>query len=101
MMKIHIDTDIVGDPDDLCALAMLLKWPGIRIVGITTVAEDKGRRAGYARYVLKLAGREAVPVKAGADVAGGYFRSEPAYPDEPEWWPEAVLPSPKPVDEGL
>jgi purine nucleosidase len=101
MMKIHVDTDIGGDPDDLCAIAMLLKWPDVQIAGITTVAEDKGRRAGYARYVLKLAGREDIPVKAGADVAGGYFRYEPDYPDELAWWPEAVPPSPNPVDEAL
>src|SRR5437764_1857355 len=101
MMKIHVDTDIGGDPDDLCAIAMLLKWPDVRIAGITTVAEDNGRRAGYARYVLKIAGREAIPVKAGADVAGGYFRYEPAYPDELAWWPEAVPPSPNPVDAAL
>ena len=27
MAKIHLDTDLGGDIDDLCALAMLLKWP--------------------------------------------------------------------------
>ncbi|MDQ6662114.1 MAG: hypothetical protein M3Z24_14260 [Chloroflexota bacterium] len=29
MTKIHLDTDIGGDMDDLCALAMLLKWPDL------------------------------------------------------------------------
>ncbi|RPI99364.1 MAG: nucleoside hydrolase, partial [Chloroflexi bacterium] len=50
-MKIHLDTDIGGDLDDLCALAMLLKWPDLDITGVTTVAEEQGRRAGYAHYV--------------------------------------------------
>jgi hypothetical protein len=26
-MKIHLDTDLGGDIDDICALAMLLRWP--------------------------------------------------------------------------
>ena len=47
MVKIHFDTDIGGDMDDLRALAMLLKWPDLDITGITTVAEAYGRRAGY------------------------------------------------------
>lgn len=29
--KIHIDTDIGGDIDDLCALAMVLAWPDVEI----------------------------------------------------------------------
>ena len=70
MQKIHLDTDLGGDTDDLCALAMLLKWPNIEITGITTVAEENGRRAGYVKYALSLAGREDLPVKAGADVSG-------------------------------
>lgn len=27
-MKVHLDTDLGSDMDDLCALAMLLRWPG-------------------------------------------------------------------------
>lgn len=27
MTLIHLDTDLGGDIDDLCALAMLLRWP--------------------------------------------------------------------------
>jgi hypothetical protein len=34
-MKVHLDTDIGGDIDDLCALAMLLGWSGVEVVGIT------------------------------------------------------------------
>lgn len=65
-MKIHLDTDIGGDMDDLCALAMLLKLPHVEITGITTVAEENGRRAGYVRHVLNLAGRTDIPVAAGS-----------------------------------
>ncbi|MCL4490148.1 MAG: nucleoside hydrolase [Chloroflexi bacterium] len=35
-MKIHLDTDLGGDIDDLCALAMVLRWPGAEITGIRT-----------------------------------------------------------------
>ena len=34
-MRVHLDTDIGGDVDDLCALAMLLGWPGVEVTGIT------------------------------------------------------------------
>src|SRR3954468_22945354 len=98
MVKVHLDTDLGGDMDDLCALAMLLKWPGVEITGITTVADDKGRRAGYTKHALSLAGREDIPVKAGADVSGGYFQYEPGYPD---YWPAHIQPSPNPLDEAL
>jgi purine nucleosidase len=101
MHKIHLDTDLGGDTDDLCALAMLLKWPNVEITGITTVAEENGRRAGYVKDVLKIAGREDLPVRAGADVSGGYYLSHPGYPDEKENWPESVPPSPNPVGEAL
>jgi hypothetical protein len=29
MPKIHFDTDVGGDIDDVCAFAMLLKWPDL------------------------------------------------------------------------
>ncbi len=32
-MRIHLDTDLGGDTDDACALAMLLGWPGVELVG--------------------------------------------------------------------
>ena len=56
---VHLDTDLGGDIDDLCALAMLLRWEQVEIAGITTVAEAGGRRAGYVRQVLELEGRQA------------------------------------------
>jgi inosine-uridine nucleoside N-ribohydrolase len=100
-MKIHLDTDIGGDIDDLCALAMVLAWPGADLVGVTTVAEENGRRAGYAAYALRLAGRDGVPVAAGADVALGRFRFRPGYPPEERYWPEPVRPHPGPLDHAL
>jgi len=66
MTKVHLDTDLGGDIDDLCALALLLRWPDVEITGITTVIDDGGQRAGYARYALAAAGRPGCPVAAGA-----------------------------------
>jgi purine nucleosidase len=102
-MKVHLDTDLGGDMDDLCALAMLLRWPGeLELTGITTVAEAKGRRAGYVRYALGLEGRNTIPVAAGADVSQGFYRyQELGYPAEDRYWPEPVPACPNPVEDAL
>jgi inosine-uridine nucleoside N-ribohydrolase len=34
-MKIHLDTDIGGDLDDVCALALLLSMREVEITGVT------------------------------------------------------------------
>ena len=60
-LKIHLDTDFGGDIDDICALAFLLKSPEAEITGITTVAENGGKRAGQVQYTLKISGRENIP----------------------------------------
>lgn len=101
MEKVHLDTDLGGDTDDLCALAMLLKWPDIQITGITTNIELDGKRAGYTKYVLKIVGRENIPVKTGADVSSGFYRGKPGLPKESDYWPEPITPSPNPIDEAL
>ncbi|MCX7670348.1 MAG: nucleoside hydrolase, partial [Anaerolineae bacterium] len=101
MMQLHLDTDLGGDIDDLCALAMVLHWPGAELIAITTNSDDGGRRAGYARYALKLAGREEVPVAAGADVALGRYRVRPGLPDETAYWPEPITPAPGPLERAL
>lgn len=101
MVRVHLDTDIGGDIDDLCALALLLRWPDLELIGVTTVAEENGRRAGYARHALRLAGRDDVPVAAGADVALGRYRTRLDYPDEAAYWPEPVQPAPGPLERAL
>lgn len=102
MIKIHLDTDLGGDIDDLCALAMLLRWQAVEIVGITTVAEAGGRRAGHVRHVLELEGRSHIPIAAGADVSQGYYRyPELGYPDEQRYWSQRIAPLPNDVDHAL
>ena len=100
--KIHLDTDLGGDIDDLCALMMLLRWEDIELTGITTVAEAYGRRAGYVRRVLELEGRNNIPIAAGADVSQGFYRyAELGYPDEERYWSKRITPSPNPVEDAI
>ena len=103
LLKVHLDTDLGGDIDDLCALAMLLRWQGdIQLAGITTVAEAKGRRAGYVQYALGLEGNKGIPVAAGADVSQGFYRyAELGYPTEERYWPEPISPSPNAIDDAI
>ena len=101
MRKLHLDTAIGGDIDDLCALALVLSWPGAELVAITTVAEHQGKRAGYARYVLGLAGRQDIPVAAGAGASLDCYRSWQGLPDENAYWPEPVPPFPTSIDRAL
>jgi len=101
MTKIHLDTDIGGDMDDLCALAMLLKWPDLDITGVTTVSDEAGRRAGYVHYVLNLMGRTDIAYAAGADVAFGSYRYHLDYPPEEENWPEPITPQPGSLDQAI
>jgi len=100
-LKIHLDTDLGGDIDDFCALAMILNWSGVDLIAVTTTSDDQGRRAGYARSALKLADRGHIPVAAGADVSSGWYRVRPGFPDEEVYWHEAIPPAPTPLDQAL
>jgi purine nucleosidase len=101
MTSIHLDTDLGGDLDDICALAMVLRWPDVDLTGITTVSDDHGRRAGYVRYALRLEGRNDIPVAAGAEISQGFYRYELGLPPEERYWPEPVPHSPNPVEEAI
>jgi purine nucleosidase len=101
-IKVHLDTDLGGDIDDLCALAMMLRWPDeIELTGITTVGEQDGRRAGYVRYILALEGKTDLPVAAGAEQSLGFYPYPLGLPPEQRYWPEPVTPAPGPIDDAL
>jgi len=85
-VKIHVDTDFAGDPDDACALAMLLGWPGVDIVGVTTVADPDGHRAGYVRRLLALAGCPDIAVAAGAGSSLTTGQPMGTIPDHHRYW---------------
>jgi purine nucleosidase len=96
---VHLDTDIGGDPDDACALAMLLGWPGVDLVGITTTIDPGGARAACAQQCLSLAGRDEVPVMAGAECSMTTGQRAKPFSDE-RYWP-ALDPLPAPAGAAL
>jgi inosine-uridine nucleoside N-ribohydrolase len=100
-MRVHLDTDLGGDPDDVCALAMLLGWPDVELVGITTTIDRGGRRAGYLTHCLSLAGRDDIPVAAGAEVSLTTRRvADPVTGDE-RYWPATLARRPSPPGAAL
>lgn len=103
-MRIHLDTDLGGDLDDLCALALLLRWPGperIELTGITVVGDTNGQRTGMVRQALAIAGRSEIPVAAGADTAQGWYPYPLGLPDAKRYWPDPVIPAPNPPEEAV
>jgi purine nucleosidase len=99
-VRIHLDTDLGGDTDDACALIMLLGWTGVEITGITTVADPGGRRAAYVAYLLRLAGRDDIPLAAGAEVSSTTLdRADPV--DDERHWPAHVTHRPSPPGAAL
>lgn len=85
-MRLHIDTDLGGDPDDACALAMVLGWPDVELVGVTTTADPDGQRAGYVAHLLELVGRGDVPVVAGAGRSLTTAKLMGDVPDHDRYW---------------
>lgn len=99
-MQVHIDTDLGDNPDDAGALAMVLGWPGVDLVAVTTAADPDGQRAGYVRYLLDMLGRPDVPVAAGAgESLSGTPMGEPADPDR--YWGQAIPALPGPPSAAL
>ncbi|MDQ3327227.1 MAG: nucleoside hydrolase [Chloroflexota bacterium] len=94
MIRIHLDTDIAGDTDDLCALAMVLNWPGAELVGVTTTSDQAGYRAACVHAALRLAGRDDIPVAAGADGSLSGYYMHPGIPAPERYWPEVTTPMP-------
>jgi purine nucleosidase len=98
-VRIHVDTDIAGDPDDVAALCYLLARPDVELTGVTTVDDPGGIRAGYAVEVLRLAGRHDVRVAAGAEVSSATGRPSGGPPPSDErYWPAPVQPRPGPLE---
>lgn len=63
--KVIIDTDIGDDADDALAICLALKSPELELLGVTTVFRNTAARAKIAVQLLKLMGREDIPVYAG------------------------------------
>jgi inosine-uridine nucleoside N-ribohydrolase len=93
-MRVHVDTDFGGDPDDACGVAMLLGWPDVEIVGITTNLDPGGRRAGCVGHFLRRVGRDDIPVAAGAGASLTTLKRYESTWGDARYWPEAVEPRP-------
>ena len=93
-MRIHLDTDFGGDPDDACALALLLAWPGVEIVGITTNLDPGGYRAGCVAHYLKLADRTEIPLAAGAGATLTRVDQYLSTAGDARFWPQPIAAQP-------
>ena len=90
--KVIIDTDIGDDIDDAFAVALALRSPELRILGITTTFGDTETRAKLLDRLLGEVGRADIPVAAGPPTQpktaftqqkyaeGGHF-AKPSHPD--------------------
>ncbi len=65
MERIILDTDIGTDVDDVMAVALAALSPELKVEGITTVYGDVDLRSRMVVKVLKMLGREDIPVMAG------------------------------------
>ena len=65
-IPVLLDTDIGSDIDDAVCLSYLLRQPQCELVGVTTVTGEVAQRAALCEVVCRAAGREEVPIHAGA-----------------------------------
>jgi inosine-uridine nucleoside N-ribohydrolase len=94
-LPVVIDTDIGDDVDDAFALALALRLPQLRLVGVTTVTALAARRAQLACELLAAADALHVPVAPGAErrADGTPLPAKFTYgpdPAPPCAWPDAV-----------
>jgi purine nucleosidase len=74
-----IDTDIGDDIDDAFALALALRSPELRIVGVTTAYGDTELRARLVDRYLAAVGRSDIPVAAGVATSHSNVFTQAAY----------------------
>lgn len=74
-----IDTDIGDDIDDAFALALALKSPELKVLGVTTTFGNTELRARLVERYLKAVGRSDIPVLAGPESKTGNVMTQAAY----------------------
>jgi purine nucleosidase len=74
-----IDTDIGDDIDDAFALALALRSPELKILGVTTTFGDTEMRARLLDRYLKAVGRQDIPVAAGPETKTDNLMTQKAY----------------------
>jgi inosine-uridine nucleoside N-ribohydrolase len=77
-----LDTDIGDDIDDAFALALALKSPEIRLLGITTAYGDTELRARLVDRYLEAVGRSEIPVANGASTPHSNVFTQAAYAEQ-------------------
>ena len=84
-----LDTDIGDDIDDAYALALALRSPELKILGITTAFGDTELRARLVDRYLHAVGRSDIPVTTGVATPHDNVFSQAAYARQ---WPESNHP---------
>ena len=74
-----LDTDIGDDIDDAFALALVLRSPELKLLGVTTAFGDTELRARLVDRYLAAVGRGNIPVAAGVRTAEANHLSQAAY----------------------
>lgn len=74
-----LDTDIGDDIDDAFALALVLRSPELKLLGITTEFGDTELRARLVDRYLKAVGRVEIPVAAGVETSAPNHFTQAAY----------------------
>jgi inosine-uridine nucleoside N-ribohydrolase len=74
-----IDTDIGDDIDDAFALALALKSPELKVIGVTTTFGNTEMRAKLVDRYLKAVGRSDIPVFAGPATKTDNLMTQTAY----------------------
>jgi inosine-uridine nucleoside N-ribohydrolase len=74
-----LDTDIGDDIDDAFALALALRSPELKLLGVVTAYGDTEMRARLVDRYLGAVGRSDIPVAAGVTTAHQYNLTQAAY----------------------
>ena len=77
-----LDTDIGDDIDDAFALALALKSPEIKLLGVTTAYGDTELRARLVDRYLAAVGRSEIPVAYGASTPHSNVFTQAAYAEQ-------------------
>lgn len=77
--RVVIDTDIGDDIDDAFALALALKSPELKVLGVTTTFGNTEMRARLLDRYLKAVGRSDIPVFAGPATKTDNVMTQAAY----------------------
>ena len=77
-----LDTDIGDDIDDAFALALLLRSPEVKLLGVTTAFGDTELRARLVDRYLQAVGRTEIPVTAGAQTPHSNVFTQEAYAEQ-------------------